>query len=112
MNQIYLLQNQDKLFLSKHDEWLDGRDLGSLYKARHRDEALNRLFEVNAKDYSQRIHLLECAIKPNGLPLIDPEQLPPPIEKVRFTAPPDEGECGPAADTNQPQQPELNVRQD
>lgn len=81
MNQIYLLQNQHKLFLSKQSEWVDGRELGSLFKTRHKDEALNYLFEVNAKDYSQRIHLLACDIKANGFPLIKPEDMPPPLEK-------------------------------
>lgn len=81
MNEIFLLQNQDKLFLNKQNEWVDGRDLGSLYKTRHKDEALNQLFEVNAKDYSQRIHVLSCPIKSNGFPQIDPTDLPPPMEK-------------------------------
>lgn len=109
MNQIYLLQNQHKLFLSKHNEWLDGRDLGSLYKTRHKDEALNRLFEVNAKDFSQRIHLLDCAMKPNGLPLIDPEQLPPPLEKAPAQV--NETAAEPAADEDT-HQPELSIRED
>lgn len=81
MNKIFLLQNQDKLFLSKQNQWVDGRDLGCLYKTRHKDEALNQLFEVNTKDYSQRIHVLGCAIKANGFPEIDPADLPPPMEQ-------------------------------
>ncbi|MEX1031848.1 MAG: hypothetical protein WDZ30_00665 [Cellvibrionaceae bacterium] len=80
MDQIYLLQNQDKLFLGKHNEWLDGRDLGSLYKSHHKDEALNQLCEANIKDYSQRIQILSCTAKANGLPHIDAEQLPPPMK--------------------------------
>lgn len=86
MNEIFLLQNQDKLFLSKQNEWVDGRDPGCLYKARHKDEALNHLFEVNAKDYSQRIHVLSCPIKSNGFPQIDSADLPPPVEKVAGAA--------------------------
>jgi hypothetical protein len=80
MTQIFLLQNQNKLFLSKQNKWVDGRDLGCLYKTRHKDEALNQLFEVNAKDYSQRIHVLGCPIKANGFPQIDPADLPAPME--------------------------------
>ncbi|MGQ9426923.1 hypothetical protein ACXYTJ_13935 [Gilvimarinus sp. F26214L] len=77
MNEIYLLQNQDRLFLSKQNEWVDGREPTALYRTRHKDEALNQLFEVNAKDYSQRIHVLSCSVKSNGLPEIDPADLPP-----------------------------------
>lgn len=79
MNQIFLLQNQEKLFLNRQKEWVDGRDLGSLFKTPHRDEALNQLFEVNSKDFSQRIHIVACALKTNGLPDIDPADLPPPV---------------------------------
>lgn len=82
MDHIYLLQNQDKLFLTKQNEWSDGRDLGSLFKTRHRDEALNHLVEVNAKDFRQRIHILECPPKSNGFPDIAAEDLPPPFPKV------------------------------
>lgn len=77
MSEIFLLQNQDKRFLNKQHQWVDGRDAGSLYKTRHRDEALNQLFEVNTKDYSQRIHVLSCPTRANGLPQIDPADLPP-----------------------------------
>lgn len=87
MTEIYLLQNQDKLFLNKQGEWVDGREAGGLYKTRHRDEALNQLFEVNTKDYSQRIHVLSCTAKPNGLPQIDPAHLPPPMEKSPTAGP-------------------------
>lgn len=104
MNQIYLLQNQDKLFLSKQDQWLDGRELGSLYKARHKDEALNYRFEVNTRDYSQRIHVLSCSVKTNGLPQINSEDLPPPMEKVKATAHTENVESGAAitADDSEP----------
>lgn len=77
MNQIFLLQNQEKLLLSKQKEWVDGRDLGSLFKTPHRDEALNQMVEVNAKDFSQRIRILAVGLKANGLPDIDPADLPP-----------------------------------
>ena len=77
MSQAFILQNQHKQFLSKQLDWVDGRDAGSLYKTPHRDEALNQMFEVNAKDYSQRIKLLECSVSDRGGPLLDPELLPP-----------------------------------
>lgn len=100
MTEIYLLQNQDKLFLGKHGEWLDGRDAGALYKTRHKDEALNQLFEVNTKDYSQRIHVLSCSTRPNGLPQIGPEDLPPPMEK-----PPVRADRGKPMDAEAPLEP-------
>ena len=57
--QLYILQNQDKYFLSKHGEWVDGTDLKELFKTPYRDVAVNQLFEVNAHDHTQRIQILD-----------------------------------------------------
>ena len=79
--QIYVLQNQDKYFLSKNNEWVDGRDLKELFKTPHRDIAVNHLFEVNAHDYQQRIHILDCEITGQNMPVIEEADLPPPLPK-------------------------------
>lgn len=81
MPDIFLLQNQDKLFLSKQSEWVDGQDLTVIFKTEHRDEALNQLFETNAKDYGQRIHIISCEMNEKKLPVIDPDIMPPPLPK-------------------------------
>lgn len=81
MTEIFILQNQAKLFLGKQNQWLDGRDLLSLYKTEHKDEAVNQLFEASSKDYTQRIKLICCAVNEKGLPIIDPEIMPEPIAK-------------------------------
>jgi len=67
--------------LGKQNIWTDGRDLGALYKTRHKDEAVNQMFEVNSKDYTQRIHIIDCPINAKGLPIIAEELLPPPLPK-------------------------------
>ncbi len=77
MSQVFILQNQQQQFLSKQNEWVDGRDAASLYKTSHKDEALNQMFEVNAKDYNQRIKILACEVSERGLPLIAADQLAP-----------------------------------
>src|SRR5690554_1728085 len=77
MSDIYLLQNQDKLFLGKQKDWLDGRDRNSLFKTPHKDEAVNQRVEISAKDYTQRITLLLCPVDERGLPVIAPDDLPP-----------------------------------
>ncbi|GAB1260903.1 hypothetical protein [Aurantivibrio plasticivorans] len=81
MTQVFILQNQDKLFLNKKNEWTDGRDLGSLYKTPHKDEAVNQIFEVSSKDYNQRIQMVSCEVSDKGLPQIDPDIMPPPLPK-------------------------------
>lgn len=77
MSELYILQNQDKLFLGKQKDWLDGRDRNSLFKTPHKDEAVNQRVEISAKDYTQRISLITCPLDERGLPVIDPADLPP-----------------------------------
>jgi len=76
MSEVYILQNQAKLFLGKQKDWLDGRDPGSLFKTPHKDEAINQMFEISSKDYTQRIRVISCAVTDKGLPIIDSELLP------------------------------------
>lgn len=77
MSELYILQNQDKLFLGKQKDWLDGRDRNSLFKTPHKDEAVNQRVEISAKDFRQRVSLLLCPVDERGLPVIDAEDLPP-----------------------------------
>lgn len=82
MSELFILQNQDKLFLNKQKDWTDGRDLNSLFKTPHKDEAINQLVEISAKDYRQRIKVIPCGVTDKGLPQIDPELMPEPLPKV------------------------------
>lgn len=82
MSELFILQNQDKLFLGRQNNWLDGRDLAALFKTAHKDEAINQMFEASSKDYKQRIKVLTCSANEKGLPVIDPELLPEPLPKV------------------------------
>jgi hypothetical protein len=82
MSELFILQNQDKLFLGRQNNWLDGRDLAALFKTAHKDEAINQMFEASSKDYKQRIKILSCTANEKGLPLIDPELLPEPLPKA------------------------------
>lgn len=81
MSDLFILQNQDKLFLGKQYNWVDGRDLNALFKTVHKDEAINQMFEASSKDYKQRVKILTCATNEKGLPIIDPELMPEPLPK-------------------------------
>ncbi|WP_198144041.1 hypothetical protein [Gilvimarinus agarilyticus] len=83
MTDVYILQNQDKLFLSKQRIWVDGRDPAGLYRSPHKDEAVNEMFEASSKDYTQRVSLVACPLNERRNPVIDPEILPPPQPKNR-----------------------------
>jgi hypothetical protein len=73
MNQIFILQNQNKHFFSKNKEWVDGFDANTLFKTPHKDEAINQMVEISSKDYLQRIKIIHCALDNKGLPVIDIE---------------------------------------
>src|SRR5690554_4836834 len=82
MSELFILQNQDNLFLGKQKEWLDGRDAAALYKTPYKDEAVNQMFEISSKDYTQRIKVLTCHASDKGLPSISEDLLPPPLPRV------------------------------
>ena len=82
MNKVFVLQNQQKLFLSKHHTWVDGRDTSILFKTALKDEAVNQMVETSAKDYTQRVHLLDCLLNHRNHPLIAAEDLPEPQETL------------------------------
>ena len=77
MTQVFLLQNQHKELLNKRGEWVDGREARSLYNSLHRDEAINQKIEVNSKDYTLRLQILECERSDKGVPLLKDGDLPP-----------------------------------
>ncbi len=85
MNQTFILQNQDKLFFGKSKEWVDGYDANSLFKTLYKDEAINQMVEISAKDYQQRIKIISCDLDDKGLPCIDIEIMPSPIAKAPKT---------------------------
>ncbi|WP_198300764.1 hypothetical protein [Cellvibrio sp. PSBB006] len=76
MSELFILQNHDNLFLGRQKEWLDGRDPTGLFKTPHKDEAVNQVFEISSKDYTQRIRVVSCKVNEKGLPVIEPELLP------------------------------------
>lgn len=75
MAELYVLQNQQQLFLGKQNNWLDGRDANALYKTAHKDEAINQMVEASSKDYTQRVKMITCTANEKGLPIIDAQLL-------------------------------------
>lgn len=82
MSQIFILQNQHKLFFGKNKEWVDGYDANALYKTPHKDEAVNQMFEITSKDYQQRVKVISCAADEKALPIIASDIMPAPLPKV------------------------------
>lgn len=89
MSTVFLLQNQHKHILGKGGDWLDGRNIIGLYRTAHKDEALNQQFEAGSKDYSLRIHILECELNSKKQPIIAADDLPEPIAEAVLESPED-----------------------
>lgn len=93
MNTLFVLQNQHGYFLGSKGlskssgksatghEWVDGQDLGALFRTAHKDEAVNMQFEVNAYDVNLRLSIKAYEANTKRQPVIPSEELPPPLPK-------------------------------
>jgi hypothetical protein len=71
MKSIFVIRNQHDLYLSKQQEWIEGREAASLYRTPHRDEAVNAVFEASLRDISIRAEVVACRLDERNLPRVD-----------------------------------------
>jgi hypothetical protein len=69
-NTVFVVKNQQGLYLTKQQEWIDGADSHLLYRTRHRDEAINTVFEVSSRDIYLRAETVICELDPKGNPIL------------------------------------------
>lgn len=69
-NTVFVVKNQQGLYLNKQQEWVDGLDSQSLYRTRHRDEAINTIFEVSSRDIYLRAETLVCTLDGKNNPVL------------------------------------------
>lgn len=65
---VFVIQNQLGQFWTRSGEWVDGREPQRLLKLKHRDEAVNQLVELSAKDIELRGEILACALNAKNEP--------------------------------------------
>lgn len=75
MSHVYVLTNQHQQFLSKSNEWIDGREANRLFRSEHKDIAINQMFEANTRDVTLRIELLQCKLNDKGQPQVPEDAL-------------------------------------
>lgn len=75
MNRIFVIQDQNGRFLSRHHEWVANDREAPLFRTPHRDLALNELFELTARDTELRARVVDVPTGARGTPLVD--GLPP-----------------------------------
>ncbi len=60
MDKVFVVKNQQGLYLSKQQEWVNGADSQILFRTAHRDEAINTVFEVSSRDIYLRAEVVAC----------------------------------------------------
>lgn len=66
MSEVYIIRNQDHLYLNKQGEWVDGSDSHCLFRTAHKDEALNMKVELSVRDPQLRLTLVTGALDERG----------------------------------------------
>lgn len=90
MGQVFVIRNQDGLYLTKQQEWHTGSEANLLFKNPHHDVALNTLIEVNAKDFTLRLEIIPVDTNDKGLPIVEVTVSDPVVTEEPADAPDDE----------------------
>ena len=79
MSTVYVVTNQHGLFINRQKEWVDGRDTKILFRSPHKDEAINLVFELSAKDIYLRAEAIGVELDDKGQPVVEvTAEVPPP----------------------------------
>ena len=81
MSELFVIRNQLGHYWGKSKAWVDGSDARAVMRARHQDQAINTLFELSSKDIELRGEVLEVETTERGEPVIEPSQMPLPMEE-------------------------------
>ncbi len=71
MNECYIVTNQNGHFLSKQKDWVDGRNSSQIIRSKHRDEAINLVFEMSSKDIYLRAEAISCKLDDKKHPVVE-----------------------------------------
>ena len=71
MSKIYVVRSVEGHYLSKHNEWLSGKDSSAIYFAKHQDVALNQLIDITIKDINVRAKIVECELDDKQKPVVE-----------------------------------------
>lgn len=111
---VFVIKNQQGLYLSKQQEWVDGADNHSLYRTRHRDEATNTVFEVSSRDIYLRAETVICELDAKGNPALATAEPLTPARAAQIARQQNadlEGEPAPTEETT-PEEPEVQAEAD
>ncbi len=82
MTEVYIIRNQDQLYLDKQGEWVDGSESHSLYRTAYRDEAINTKVELSVRHPQLRLTIVAGALDERGqVALAASEAMTPGIDR-------------------------------
>jgi hypothetical protein len=79
MTDVFVIRNQLGHYWGKGKAWVDGSEARAVMRARHRDEAVNTLFELSSRDVDLRGQVIAVELDARGEPIVEPSQVPLPI---------------------------------
>jgi hypothetical protein len=91
MSEIFVVCNQLGQYWGKKKHWVDGTNAKKVMTLKHRDEGLNVLVELSARDIELRGEVLIVAATDRGVPRVEPSKHL--IAEVEKQAPPSDPEA-------------------
>lgn len=68
---VFVIRNQQGHYWTRAEDWVDGREPQRVMKLKHRDEVVNQLVELSAKNIDLRGEILSCSLTDRGEPKLD-----------------------------------------
>lgn len=71
MIEYFVVKNQHGQYINKQKEWVDGSEPKSLYRSKYKDDAINLVVELSAKDINLRAMAFSCELNDKLQPIVD-----------------------------------------
>lgn len=78
MEEVFVIRNQHGHYWGKSKAWVDGADPRAVLRVKHRDEGVNTLVELSAKDVELRGEVVPAELGPKGEPVLEVSGVPLP----------------------------------
>ncbi len=94
MTEVYVIRNQLGHYWGKSKAWVSGADPRTVLRVKHRDEGVNTLVELSARDIELRGEVIAAELSERGEPVLEVSDIPLPEEAAAVSR--DEAEAAPA----------------
>lgn len=83
---VFVIRSQQGHYWTRAEDWVDGREPQRVMKFKHRDEVVNQLVELSAKNIDLRGEIVSCALTDRGEPTLDVSAVATPTLAERAAA--------------------------